>query len=128
MFFGQGIDIVNIKRVREIYKNFGIKFLKKICSDIELKKVPSNQIIEYLSGRFTAKEAYFKATNKVYTNLEYKRLSIINNKFGKPEIVLDANEEKKISILKKKYSDLSINVSISNEKDFCVAVVTIIGI
>ena len=59
-----GIDIVSIKRIENLYKKFGEKFLYKIFSNIEIEEIKNiehgNRKIEKIAGKFAAKEAVIK--------------------------------------------------------------------
>ena len=62
MYFQQGIDIVEICRISKIYEKFGINFLIKVLTKQELKIIPTKKRrIDFVSGRFVAKEAIAKA-------------------------------------------------------------------
>ena len=127
MYFQQGIDIVEIRRISKIYEKFGINFLIKVLTKQELKIVPTQKKrrIDFVSGRFAAKEAIAKALGSGFRNgLSFKKISVINDIYGKPEIILERNINE---LLKKKTRDFNILVSISHEKKYCIASVTIIG-
>ena len=127
MYFQQGIDIVEIRRISKIYEKFGINFLIKVLTKEELKIVPTQKKrrIDFVSGRFAAKEAIAKALGSGFRNgLSFKKISVINDIYGKPEIILERNINE---LLKKKTRDFNILVSISHEKKYCIASVTIIG-
>ena len=89
MIFGIGVDISQIKRIWNIYqshKNFidYILTLKEIefFNDLSLKKK-----MEFLSGRFSAKESYSKAYGTgIGNNIGWKDIEILNNYMGKPII------------------------------------------
>lgn len=77
MIKGIGIDIVDLKRIDN-------KIAKKILSLAEYNQyevLNEERKKEYLAGRFAVKEALFKASGE---NIDYKQISIINNKYGKP--------------------------------------------
>ena len=127
MYFQQGIDIVEISRISKIYEKFGINFLIKVLSKQELKNnsYSKKRRIDFVSGRFVAKEAIAKALGTGFRNgLSFKKVSVINDDYGKPEIILDRNINE---ILKKKTKDFNILVSISHEKKYCIASVIVIG-
>ena len=127
MYFQQGIDIVEIRRISKIYEKFGINFLIKVLTKQELKIIPTQKKrrIDFVSGRFAAKEAIAKALGSGFRNgLSFKKISVINDIYGKPEIILERNINE---LLKKKTRDFNILVSISHEKKYCIASVTIIG-
>ena len=127
MYFQQGIDIVEISRISKIYHKFGINFLIKILSKQELKIIPTQKKrrIDFVSGRFVAKEAISKALGIGFRNgLSFKKVSVINDNYGKPEIILERNINE---LLKKKIKECNILVSISHEKKYCIASAIIIG-
>ena len=41
MIVGQGVDIVEVRRIENVYKKFGLKFLNKVLSNKEIKKILS---------------------------------------------------------------------------------------
>ena len=127
MYFQQGIDIVEICRISKIYEKFGINFLIKVLSKQELKIIPTQKKrrIDFVSGRFVAKEAIAKALGTGFRNeLSFKNVSVINDNQGKPEIILDRNI---YEIFKKKIKDFDILLSISHEKKYCIASAIVIG-
>ena len=127
MYFQQGIDIVEIRRISKIYDKFGINFLIKVLSKQELKIIPTQKKrrIDFVSGRFVAKEAIVKALGTGFRNgLSFKKVSVINDDYGKPEVILDRNI---YEIFKKKNKDFNILVSISHEKKYCIASAIVIG-
>ena len=127
MYFQQGIDIVEIRRISQIYEKFGFNFLIKVLSKRELKIIPTQikRRIDFVSGRFVAKEATAKALGTGFRNgLSFQKISVINDDYGKPEIIFERNINEH---LKKKTKDFNILVSISHEKKYCIASVIIIG-
>lgn len=131
MIIGQGIDIVEIKRVEKIYNRFRQKFIDRIFSKKEkilLEDLKSNfpYLISKIATRFAAKEATSKALGTGFRDgIKMKEIEIINEKNGKPFIQF-SNKPKKILeelILSKK--DFKINLSMSNEKKYAIAIVTI---
>ncbi len=106
-----GVDIIENSRIKKIHQKFGKRFLKRILTEEEIKILNSktNQL-EFLCGRFCAKEAFFKATNKHITS--FQDLYIVNNKDGMPEIIL---KNQKIQ-----YKNISL--SISHSRDYTIAV------
>ena len=127
MYFQQVIDIVEIRIISKIYDKFGINFLIKVLSKQELKIIPTQKKrrIDFVSGRFAAKEAIAKALGTGFRNgLSFKKISVINDIYGKPEIILERNINE---LFKKKIKDFNILVSISHEKKYCIASAIVIG-
>lgn len=89
MIFGIGTDIIEVSRVaREIVKSNG--FRERYFSDREIHycEHKHNKARNY-AARFAAKEAFLKALGTGYRDgLAFKEVEVINDRLGKPEIVL----------------------------------------
>lgn len=106
---GTGIDIVEVKRLKQSIKKWGKLFLNRVFTEKEIAYAKSKRFAyEHLAGRFAAKEAVIKATGG--GEFAFKDIEVTNNQTGKPFICLAKN--------KKKYK---ISVSISHIKDYAVA-------
>ena len=121
--FGIGIDIVQIDRMALSIDKYGDKFVNKILHENEIEKYYALKNKErYLAKRFAAKEAFAKALGTgIVEGVTLPRIEVINDKLGKPEIVLH-------DITKQKISSLGINsifLSISDEKNYAVAQVVL---
>ena len=120
--YGIGTDIANINRIKKSLKNNN--FIKRIFSTNEIKKC-NDQInrANCFAKRFAAKEAFAKAIGTGFrNNLNFKDISISNNKLGKPSFVIN---EKIKKIIKKQFQISSFNffLSISDEKKYSIAYV-----
>tara|TARA_B110001450_G_scaffold102142_1_gene96680 strand:- start:1153 stop:1539 length:387 start_codon:yes stop_codon:yes gene_type:complete len=119
---GIGVDIVENSRISNSLKNK--LFIKRIFSSSEIliaKKIKDKKI--YYSKRFAAKEAFAKSIGTGFRDkLNFKDISIINNKLGKPSIVIT---DKIKRIVKKQFKASSFNffLSISDEKKYSIAYV-----
>ncbi|MDP1853828.1 MAG: holo-ACP synthase [Candidatus Omnitrophota bacterium] len=106
---GTGIDIVEVKRLKQSIKKWGDLFLNRVFTDKEIAYAKSKRFVyEHLAGRFAAKEAVIKAAGG--GKFAFKDIEVANNQTGKPLISLAKNN--------KKYK---ISVSISHIKDYAVA-------
>tara|TARA_B110000495_G_C22885546_1_gene516437 strand:+ start:343 stop:738 length:396 start_codon:yes stop_codon:yes gene_type:complete len=119
---GTGVDIVENIRIKQSLKNKS--FISRIftTSEILLSKTVKDKSA-YYAKRFASKEALAKAIGTGFRNdLNFKDISIINNKEGKPSFVLN---EKIKKIIKKRFKTTSFNffLSISDEKKYSVAFV-----
>ena len=115
----QGIDLLEVKRIKKIYLNYENKFLKKILTDNEIKQIKKNQKIYYkIAGKFSAKEAVVKGEPCNYCDVTEKDIEIINLKNGKPIINLHGKAKKRIGNIE------SSSISISNDGDFVVSIAT----
>lgn len=90
-----GCDIVKTSR----FENNLNKLANNILSNLEMDEfdLTSNKI-QYLAGRWAAKEAIFKATG-------YKRMTILNKSNGAPYVL----------------NKPDIQISISHEKEYAIA-------
>ena len=121
---GIGIDIIENKRVKKSILNK--KFVYRIFSNSEINdsKKSANKA-GFFSKRFAAKEAFSKALGTGFRNgLNFKDISIVNDKFGKPFI---KKNNKINNFMKKKFKTKKINIllSISDEKKHSIAFVVI---
>ena len=119
---GIGVDIVENLRIAKSLKNN--LFVKRIFSDSEIliaQKI-SNKIA-YFSKRFAAKEAFAKSIGTGFrNNINFKDISIVNDKLGKPSFIIN---EKIKKIVKQQFKTSSFNffLSISDEKKYSIAYV-----
>jgi len=115
--FSIEIDIVELKRVDQIYSKYGDKFAKKILSNSELKNFQvSNDKISFLAKRFAAKEAVGKALGiGILNGILLKNIFITHDSLGKPLVKI--NNIKKLKL----HLDKIIHISISDEKKYAVA-------
>ena len=119
---GTGVDIVENSRISKLIHNNS--FLNRIFTDeeISISKNVKNKT-SYFSKRFAAKEAFAKSLGTGFTNgLNFKDISIINDKLGKPSFFIT----KKIkNMIKKKFNVNSFDffLSISDEKKYSIAFV-----
>ena len=119
---GIGVDIVENSRIGKLLKNK--LFIKRIFSNSEIliaKKLKDKK--NYYSKRFAAKEAFAKSIGTGFrNNLNFKDISIVNDKMGKPSFIIS---EKIKKIIKKEFKVSSFNffLSISDEKKYSIAYV-----
>jgi len=112
MITGNGIDIVNIGRIRKNLNDHGSRFIEKVLSEEEIKKIPAAGKEEYIAGRFAAKEALFKASGIF---ISFSKITILNDEKGKPYL-----KEIPDGMMNKK-----IHLSISHDTDYAAASVVI---
>ena len=126
MIYGNGIDIIDINRIRRVIKKYGNRF-KKRCfslSEIERSEKRLNSIESY-AKRYAAKEACAKALGTgLAKGVFWKNIEVKNNQYGKPFIKLHG-KAKKILKNMNKTSNTQIEVSLSDEKKYAIANVTI---
>ena len=124
IIFGIGTDIVSIDRIKSSMKNKN--FIKRIFDKKEIlkcRKIKKN--INCLAKRFAAKEAFSKALGTGISNgINFNEIVVLNKKSGKPYLSL-TGKTKKIFNTKFRGKKIKISLSLSDEKKFAVAFVTI---
>tara|TARA_B100000575_G_C22916803_1_gene532103 strand:+ start:200 stop:583 length:384 start_codon:yes stop_codon:yes gene_type:complete len=122
--FGIGTDIVSVDRIKDSLKNKN--FINRIFNKKEILrcKTISNSINCY-AKRFAAKEAFSKALGTgISSGINFNEIIILNKKSGKPYISVIG--QTKITLKKKlKRKKSKISLSLSDEKKYAVAFVTI---
>lgn len=123
MIKGIGTDIIEISKIKNIYKKWGNKVLRKVFTDSEIKYCNSiKDKFHSLSARFAAKEAVLKAIGiGLNSGFRWKDIEIVKEKSGKPEVKFRG----KIKILLKSLKLSNIEISVSHSDDFAVAVAII---
>ncbi|MDQ0999803.1 holo-[acyl-carrier protein] synthase [Neobacillus niacini] len=113
MIKGIGIDIIELSRIEEIVTRQR-KLIDRILTDNEkqtFEQLPDRRKIEFLAGRFAAKEAYSKAAGTGIGNeLSFLDIEIETDSLGKPYIVKP---------------DTNGFLSISHSREYAVAQVVI---
>ena len=119
---GVGVDIVKNSRIKKSISNK--KFLLRIFTNNEIAK--SKKITDktaFFSKRFAAKEAFSKALGTGFRDsLNFKDISIRNNREGKPSIEIN---HKLKNIISKKFKTKKVNIhlSLSDESKHSIAFV-----
>lgn len=113
MIVGIGIDIVELDRIARSMKQE--RFTKRLLTDAELElaqSYPEHRQIEFIAGRFAAKEAYAKAAGTgIARGLSWHHIEVLPDETGRP--VMSAP------------TDGRIHVSISHSEHYAIAQVII---
>lgn len=109
-----GSDILSISRLTRVWLRFPRAFEHKIlsASEQEIYKTISSDTskLQFLAGRFCAKEAVFKALCPQEI-LTWKRISILSyDSIKKPKVFIDGKHRTDVSL------------SISHEEEYAMAV------
>ena len=122
--YGVGTDIIKISRIKKAIKKKS--FISRLFYKDEILKCkklknPSN----CFAKRFAAKEAFSKAVGTGISNgINFNEIVILNKKSGKPYI--NVIDQTKITLNRKfKRKKYKISLSLSDEKKYAVAFVTI---
>ena len=122
--FGNGVDIVENKRIQKSLKNKD--FLNRIFTRQEIinSKSITNKV-NYFAKRFAAKEAFVKALGLGFReNINFVDIEVLNNNKGQPFLKVSNKlknyMKKKLNIKKCKFY-----LSLSDEKKYSIAFVII---
>lgn len=114
MIIGIGVDIVELDRIKEILERTP-KFIDRILTINEKKEyetLSESRKVEFLAGRFAAKEAFSKALGTgIGSKLSFLQIEIKKDELGKPFI--------------SSHIDDRIHLSISHSKQFAIAQVVL---
>ena len=119
---GTGVDIVENSRIKKSILNNS--FLNRVFTNEEIlisEKMKNKS--SYFAKRFAAKEAFVKSLGTGFrTGFNFKDISVINDKLGKPYFSIT----KKIkNLIKKRFKINSFDffLSVSDEKKYSIAFV-----
>ena len=122
MIIGNGVDIINNKRIKKSLKIKGFKKRLFTLNEINQSKKYKNKT-NYFAKRFAAKEAFVKSIGTGFrNNINFNDIEIYNNKNGSPKIKIS---QKIKHLLKKKFKlkNYDIYLSLSDEKNHSIAFV-----
>ncbi|MCA0173760.1 holo-ACP synthase [Bacillus sp. RAR_GA_16] len=114
MIVGTGIDMIELDRIKKAVQRNG-SFPKRILTESELSTfhlLKGQRSIEFLAGRFAAKEAYAKARGTGIGSLSWQDICVQKSAEGAPYI-------------ESKVKDERVHVSISHTKQHAIAQVII---
>lgn len=114
MITGTGIDIANIGRISKLLDEHGNRFISKVLSPEEKNSIPEARRAEFIAGRFAAKEALAKATDKNFT---LTGISVLNDSRGKPYFTGD--------FFLNELAGHRVHLSITHDTDYAAAFVVI---
>ena len=125
MILSNGIDIIDIRRIRKIIKKFNYRFKNKCFHKNEINRSDSRiKSIESYAKRYAAKEACAKALGTgLAKGIFWKDIEVFNDLNGKPFIKL---HNKALTLLNKNFNfPCRIELSLSDEKNYSIANVII---
>ncbi|MFC4025330.1 holo-ACP synthase [Oceanobacillus longus] len=116
MIKGIGMDLIELNRIQDSVdrnQRFADRILtrneKKACDGLPTY----NRRIEYIAGRFAAKEAFAKAVGTGIGRLSFQDMEVLNDSNGAPYFVA------------KGYEEVKIFVSITHSKEYAAAQVVL---
>lgn len=123
MIFGIGTDLVHIPRIQALLEKHGDKIAMRMLSEMEfLGFQKSTNKAAFLAKRFAAKEATAKALGTGFRDgLSLRHIEVSNNEHGKPQLHFQMRGLELVT-------ELNIGramISLSDEKDYAIAFVTL---
>ena len=132
MILGIGIDLVDILRINKILEKYPGQFAKRVLGKSELgtyEKIlfsglrSKEKANRFIAKRFAAKEAVSKAFGTgLRGQVSFKAIEVLNDKLGKPYVVLSPLKDKTTFPYFKK-----IHISLTYENNFAQAIVILEG-
>ncbi len=106
-----GCDIIETERIKAAYEKMGEKFLKRVLTDREREIFDRrNGSLQFLAGRWAAKESISKSFKTGIGKLAFKDIEILNDEKGAPEVYIRSERRE------------DIEVSISHDRNYSIAV------
>lgn len=116
MIIGTGIDIIELARIKKLMDRQP-NFIDRILTPPEKERFSSlsaKRKVEFLAGRFAAKEAFSKANGTgIGKELSFQDMTIASTEKGKPYFVAPSLQEGKV------------HLSISHSEQYAIAQVII---
>jgi holo-[acyl-carrier protein] synthase len=122
MIIGTGVDIVEIGRMKSIVERQS-RIIERILTNAEREHMPPDgqRQLEYLCGRFAAKEAFSKAIGTgIGASLSWHDISVLRGEYGQPKIQLHHQR-----FQSPKWRERKIHLSIAHERHYVIAFVII---
>ncbi len=122
-----GVDLVEIRRVRNMLERHGIRALRRLLTEQELAYCEQrSNVAQHVAGRLAAKEATYKALQAVdgATDVRWLHIEVITNDGGRP--TLDLHGPARVAAQRLRADDAL--VSISHSIDTAIAMVVLVGL
>lgn len=113
MIKGVGVDIVDIDRIRRIMKD-SPRFVDRILTNKEQDQMISMNLprkIEFVAGRFAAKEAVGKALGIGIGSVSFLDIEISPNSSGRPSVQINQD----------RFKHFHYHLSISHTEEWAIA-------
>ena len=130
MIIGIGSDILDIRRMEKVFARFEHRFIAKHFTDeerarAERRRGAGTHIATY-AKRFAAKEATSKALGTGFSHGVFlKDIGVVNDRAGKPSIVLTGGALKRLQFLTPTGKSAYIHLTLTDEPPMVQAQVVI---
>jgi holo-[acyl-carrier protein] synthase len=120
VIFGIGIDLVEVRRIRESFQKFGARFQQRVFTPDEITfcETLSDKYLSY-AARFAAKEAFSKALGTGLRGaIGWTEIQVNDNERTRPTMTV-------FGAARRLLGDRRISVSLSHVRDYATAMVVI---
>lgn len=119
MIYGTGLDIVEIKRIKNSLNKYSPRFEDKVFTSTEINYCQSQADPgKHFAARFAVKEAVSKSLGTgISASVGFKDIEVINQVSGKPIIRMNGRGKELFEKLNLK----SIHISISHDRYYAIA-------
>src|SRR5262249_23565029 len=127
MILGIGQDVVDIRRIEEVHRRYGARFLRRIFTPTEQAKAASRaSAAPTLAKRFAAKEAFAKALGTgMAQGVAWRQIGVVNRPGGAPEFELTGEALSRLNALAPKGMRARAHLSLTDEGPQAQALVII---
>ena len=121
----QGIDLIECRRIRELWQRHGDRLTDRLLTPAELEYVRRHRDrVPHLAGRFAAKEAILKVLGTGWRGkVAWRDMEITNDGSGRPQVTLTGECER----IARTLGITDILVSITHTENYAAASATGIG-
>jgi len=130
MILGVGTDLIDIRRIERTLARFGARFVERVFTSAEQARAErrSDRAAAY-AKRYAAKEACAKALGTGFRQGVYWRdIAVDNRPSGQPVLHLTGGAAERLALLTPSGMTARIDVSLTDEPPFGLAVVIISAI
>ena len=134
MILGIGNDLIDIRRIEKTIARFGDRFIQRIYTEIEQKKVErrkgaGNSYAATLAKRYAAKEAASKALGTGFREGVYWRdLGVVNLPSGKPTVVMTGGAAERLAAMTPAGMRAQVDLTLTDEYPMAEALVIITAV
>ncbi|HTP70005.1 MAG TPA: holo-ACP synthase [Dongiaceae bacterium] len=110
MIVGMGIDVAEVKRIREVFESQGERFVRRVYTEAEAAYCEQfKNKYERYAGRFAAKEAAMKALGTGWSRgVRWVDVEVVRQRGGRPILQLHGEARKIADRLGVKHISMSI--------------------
>lgn len=123
---GLGIDLIECKRIRELYRRHGDRVTDRLLTLAELAYIRRYvaDVVPHLAGRFAAKEAILKVLGTGWRGqIAWRDMEVLNDSAGRPYVAL-TGECKRVA---ESLGIANILISITHTENYAAATAVGVG-